>query len=318
VAFAAAAASCLLAAGGCATDPPAPAEAAPRFDAAAAATVLGGFDTADSAASTSGDEKGLRAHEVEPALLFSVAAVRSARAHGRKQPTFQHVNPAFAIPSDGSCFLTVATLRLAGEELDRRDVSVFVREGDGAWRLSHNVLLGQETPPAAVAVDAEGLAGPHAIPAGRQETLARELFARGTGKTSPDDAVAPVPLLDQRLAGGWTIYQQQLAAAGLSATRRLDGFATSACAARVAGETLLFLTLKLTDTVTAAKGKSTLATLPPDSPDAVALGLDKGLRGRTLTVVRTEVFLLSVSAGDAGRATVLGVGDVATTASVTG
>ncbi len=286
------------------------------FDPSVAATVLSAFDSADSAAGAAGDVAALRGQETEPAVLFSVASARSAKANGRKQPTFRHTEPLFAIPDGATdCFVASATLRLTGEELERRDVSVFQRQPDGAWRLSHNVLLGQDTQADAVAIDPVAVPGAGAIPADRRDGLGREVFARTTGKSSPDGApVAPAPLLDQRLAGGWKIYQQQLSGAGLTVTRDLESVDVSSCAARAGSATLLFLTLKFTDTMAAAPGRNTPALLPAKSPDGVALGLSADVRGKTVAVSRTEVFLLSVPDDKAAPSTVLGLNDTATAA----
>lgn len=313
---AALAVGCLLAGTGCARTQQVVAAPAASSTVDAAA-VLRAFDAANSAATTTGDENLLRTQEVEPALSFSIAAIRAARRNGRSQPAFQHRAPAFAIAPDGSCFVAVAALRLAGEELDRRDVSIFVHDA-GGWRLSHHVLLGPETPADATAISPTAVSAAAAMADHQDRRLATEVHARSTGTSTPHDTITPSPLLDRRLAGGWAIYQQQLASRGLSVTRTLDAHTAAPCAAEVAGHRLAFLTLTLTDTIKAAGGRRTPAVLSPDSPDGVALGLRTDLRGRSVQVRRTEVFLVSVAAGGAGPDAVLGLNDAATSATATG
>ena len=77
---------------------------------------------------------------------WTSASPQSVRAayNQRTQPSFQHINPVFAVPpGDPTCFLATATLRLTGSELAPTDVSQFVRGADGQWKLSHNVQVTQ-------------------------------------------------------------------------------------------------------------------------------------------------------------------------------
>jgi hypothetical protein len=281
--------------------------------AAFASTVLAAFDEADSRASVAGDIAGLQAQETRPALDVSVAAVHRSRAKNRTPPAFRHVDPVFAAGSeDLRCFLVTASLRLIGEELAPTDVSQFVRDPDGAWKLSHNILVTADAVPVV-----RGLYGVAAQPTGvlvneaRRSVLSAEVFARTTGGTAGDRAVvAPSRVLDQQLAAGWDVYEQQMAAAGVSVGRQLTGAEWSTCAARIGGGVLTFLALYLTDTVSPAPGGPATVTLPVTSPDVQAAGGREPVTGRSVTVSRVEVFLLLVP--DNGGATVLGLTDAPT------
>lgn len=297
------------------------AAAATSFDAAAAAAVLARFDSLDSTASSAADPHGLAAQETAPSLDFSLASARTAQANGRRQPPFSHVRPSFAIPTGTPlCFLAQATLQLAGQELAQPDVSQFVRTAAG-WKLSHNVQLTAAVGTGSALTGAEPTVS--AVPSDRREALSAELFRRaiggGTGSTSGGAAaVAPSPVLDQRLAAGWTVYRQQLASRKMTVSRRLLRSEWSDCAARTAGATLAFVTLYAVDTLAPARGGPTAVALPASSPDLVATGHRQALRGAAISVERTEIFLLSVPDSAAEPSTVLGLNDAATAASVAG
>lgn len=286
----------------------------------AAAKVLKDFDQADSAASTAGDVEALGRLETEPALLASVAAVHRARFHRRVQPAFSHVEPAFARPAgDPRCFLATARLQLTGEELTRTDVSQFVRGADGQWRLSHNVQVAADLVPVAASL-AGAPAGPvdDAVDGARRQALSAQVFARTTGSGTPDLAVlAHSAALDEQLAAGWSIYMQQMGSAGMAVDRRLTGSEWSSCAAHPADGTIVFLTLNLTDSIVATiDGKD--AVLAPPAPDLVAVGRTTPVTGKTITVTRTEVFLLHVPAQPGAAAKVLGLTDTATKVQASG
>jgi hypothetical protein len=306
VALAAVAAALAACGGG-----PAAAPAPGGFDPAAAGSVLATFDRLDSAASTAADPRALAGQETTPALDFSLASARTARANGRRQPAFTHVRPAFAIPAgpDPLCFLATGTLQLSGQELGSPDVSQFVRTAAG-WKLSHNVQV------SAGGTVAFGPAVPTAaaLPVDRRQALGAELFARtiATPNATPT-LVAPSPVLDQRLAAGWTFYQQQLSARRETASRRLVRTEWSDCAARTTAGTLAFVTLYAVDTLAPGRGGPAAVVLPAGSPDLLSTGHKAALRGATITVERTEIFLLSVPDSTAAQATVLGLNDAATT-----
>jgi hypothetical protein len=284
----------------------------PAFGVAQATVVLAAFDQADAAASTAGDVEALRTQEVSPSLDVSVAAVRRAEYHQRRQPPFRHINPAFAVPpEDPSCFLVTATLQLDGHELTPTDVSQFVRAGD-AWKLSHNVQVGQ-----AAAVVARGIGSKPAtddataLDEASQTALAAEVFARTIGTSAGNRAlVAASPVLDDQLAGGWEVYTQQLAGAGTTVTRKLDRAEWSACGVAVPGGTLTFVTLYATDTLAPAKGGPATVSLPAQSPDMISTGNREPVSGASVSVARVETFLLLVPAGATG-AQVLGLNDAA-------
>jgi hypothetical protein len=285
------------------------------FDAERAALVLTAFDQADSAASVSGDVQTLRTQEVSPSLDVSIAAIRRAEYNQRPQPTFQHVNPAFAVPpGEPGCFLATATLRLTGAELAPTDVSQFVRDADGRWKLSHNV---QVTQPALATV--RGIAGRPATAGGTavdetsRRALAAELFARTTGASTGNRAlVASSPLLDGQFAGGWEVYQQQLAGAGARVARTLDRAEWSDCAVTVPEGTLTFLTVYATDTLSPTPGGPATVTMVPQSPDMISTGKRAPVTSKRIRVTRVETFLLLVPAQATGTS-VLGLNDTALT-----
>jgi len=295
-----------------------PDPAAVAFGVPEATAVLAAFDSADSAASSAGDLAGLRGQEVSPSLDGSVAAVNKARHFQRKQPGFQHVEPAFALPATGDpgCFLVTAKLRLAGEELPLTDVSHFTRTPEGTWKISHNVQVAPDgvatvraLAGAAAGASEEALAGPV------RQRLAAQVFARTTGSGSRDTALlASGTLLDQQFAGGWAIYTQQMTEAGMTVTRTLDRAGWSPCAARTTAGTLVFLTLNAHDTVTRSGGAAGDVTLPATAPDLIALGRPAAARGHRLRVSRVETFLLLVP--PAGPARLLGLGDAPTSLAV--
>jgi hypothetical protein len=280
-----------------------------------AGLVLSAFDQADSAASVAGDVAALRAQEVSPSLDVSVGAIRRAEYNQRIQPGFRHINPAFALPSGAvGCFLVTATLKLTGLELAPTDVSQFVRDADGQWRLSHNVQVG-----AAALVIARSIAGrpatagATALSEPSRRLLAAEVFARTTGTTAGNRAlVASGALLDEQFAGGWEVYGQQLAGAGAKVDRVLDRAVWSDCAVPVAAGTLTFLTLYATDTLRPVPGGPKAVTQSPQSPDMIAAGERAPIRGAAIRVARVETFLLLIPGATTG-ATVLGLNDTALT-----
>jgi hypothetical protein len=274
------------------------------------ASVLATFDEADSAASAGGNIERLTAQETSPSLPFSVAAVHRAQITGRSQPAFHHTDPVFATPREElPCFLVTANLRLTGEEISPVDVSHFLKGPDGSWRLSHNVQVSPDLAPVAWSI-AGATAGPGSalLPEAQRSALVAELFSRtiaaGDGKL-----VAPSRVLDQQLAAGWSIYRQQMSAAGVTVARTMTGSEWSACAAPANGGVLTFLTLYATDRLTPDK-EGGRVTLPADSPDVTATGHRKAVSGQSLTVSRLEVFLLLVP--PTGAASVLGLLDTAT------
>ncbi|WP_436528718.1 hypothetical protein [Actinoplanes sp. HUAS TT8] len=282
----------------------------PGTSSPAYASILAAFDEADSAASAGGNVEALKGQETSPSLQFSVAAVNRAKITGRSQPAFRHTDPVFAAPhEDLPCFLATASLRLTGEEMSPVDVSHFLKGPDGAWRLSHNVQVSADMAPAARSIaGATAGSGTALLPESQRSALVAELFARtiaaGTG-----ELVAPSRVLDQQLAAGWSIYHQQMSAAGITVARTLTGSEWSACAAPAGGGVLTFLTLYATDRLTADR-KGGRVTLPVESPDVTATGHREPVSGEALTVSRLEVFLLLVP--PTGAATVLGLLDTAT------
>jgi hypothetical protein len=306
---------------GCGSGPgPEPAAAAGGFDAVAAGAVLTRFDAADSAASSAADPRALAGQETSPSLDFSLASARTAQANDRRQPAFTHVRPSFAIPAgpDPLCFLATGTLQLSGQELGQADVSQFVKTAAG-WKLSHNVQVSAGAGTGTgVAV---GSAGPTAaaLPIDRRQALSAELFARTIAATGVTPTlIAPSPVLDQRLAAGWTFYQQQLSAHRTTATRRLVRTEWSDCAGRTTAGTLAFLTVYAVDTLAPARGGPATVVLPAGSPDLVSTGHRQALRGASISVERTEIFLLSVPDSAAAQSTVLGLNDAATAVTATG
>lgn len=286
------------------------------FNASAAGAVLAAFDHADSVASSGGDLSALAAQEASPVLHASVASVNRAKAAGRTQPAFRHLDPVFAIPAGTpSCFLTVATLSTAGAELTRTDVSQFVRSADDAWKLSHNVQIGSAQAPAIRALGGRpAVTSTGAIDNERRARLSAEVFNRTIAAGAPDVSVlATSVLLDQQFAAGWRVYQQQMSAAGMSVARTLVAADWSACAVTLDQGTLTFLTLTVTDTVRARQGGP--ARLDPHSPDLVGLGR-QAATGSTIAVSRVEVILLLVPAG--APATLLGLNDAPTDLTTTG
>jgi hypothetical protein len=280
---------------------------APAFGAPAATEVLTAFDTADSAATVAGDAAALRASEVSPSLDGSIAAVNKARLVKRKQPAFQHVDPVFALPATTEgCFLVVAKLRLTGEELLINDASHFLRTPEGSWKLSHNVQIGPDGQAALAALGtASAVTTGEAVPDAQRERLAKQLFTRTTGAEAPDTTlVASNVLLDQRFAGGWAVYSQQMQGAGMTVARTFGKAEWSDCAARTSAGTLAFVTLSVSDTIT---GKA--AALTPEAPDMAALGRSEAVHGRSIRVDRLQTFLLLVPADGAAPASVLGLAD---------
>lgn len=281
------------------------------FGASAATAVLTAFDQADSPLSSAGNIEGLKSQETSPALDASIAGINRAAAQGRTQPGFSHTTPGFAIPAgDPQCFLVVATLKLAGEELARTDLSQFTRQSAGGWKLSHNILIAADG--IATARGAAGVAATdaHSLAAARLQTVAQQVFDRTTGHTPDLTVVAPNAALDQQLAAGWGIYSQQMGQAGFAVSRALDGTDWSSCVAPTAAGTVAFLTLHVTDTVAPKPGGPKTALLPPQSPDLMATGHHQPVSGKKVTVNRVEVFALCVP--QSGPAVILGLSDAAT------
>ncbi|MFG1917458.1 hypothetical protein [Micromonospora sp. NPDC048898] len=309
----------LLVLAGCGGEPVDAATPAPQGSAAfgrdRAALVLTAFDQADSAASVAGDVEALRAQEVSPSLDLSIAAVRRAAYNQRPQPSFQHINPAFAVPpGDPTCFVVTATLRLSGSELAPTDVSQFVRGADNQWQLSHNVQVTQPSLVAARSIDGRpATAGGTALDETSRRALEAEVFARSIGSTTGNRAlVASSPLLDGQFAGGWEVYGQQLAGAGAAVRRTMDRAEWSDCAVAVPTGTLTFLTIHATDTLRPAPGGPATVQMVPQSPDLIATGHRTPVRGKSVRVTRVETFVLLVPAQTNGT-TVLGLNDSALT-----
>ncbi|MEV0004747.1 hypothetical protein AB0H28_21045 [Micromonospora sp. NPDC050980] len=285
------------------------------FGADRAALVLTAFDQADSAASVAGDVEALRTQEVSPSLDLSIAAVRRAAYNQRPQPSFQHINPVFAVPAgEPACFLATATLRLSGSELAPTDVSQFVLGADGQWKLSHNVQI---TQPALVAARSIGgrpaTSGGTALDETSRRALAAEVFARSIGSTTGNRSLlASSPLLDGQFAGGWEVYGQQLAGAGATVRRTMDRAEWSDCAVSVPAGTLTFLTIHATDTLRPAPDGPADVRMVPQSPDLIATGHRTAVSGKSIRVTRVETFLLLVPAQTAGTS-VLGLNDTALT-----
>ncbi|WP_406070604.1 hypothetical protein [Micromonospora sp. NBC_01638] len=318
----AAAAVALLALTGCGGEPVDAATPAPHgsatFGRDRAALVLTAFDQADSAASVAGDVEALRAQEVSPSLDLSIAAVRRATYNQRPQPSFQHINPVFAMPpGDPACLLTTATLRLAGSELAPTDVSQFVLGADGQWKLSHNVQVTQPSLVVARSIDGRpATAGGTALDETSRRALAAEVFARSIGSTTSNRSlVVSSPLLDGQFAGGWEVYGQQLAGAGAAVQRTMDRAEWSDCAVAVPTGTLTFLTIHATDTLRPAPGGPATVQMVPQSPDLIATGHRTAISGKSIRVTRVETFLLLVPAQTAGTS-VLGLNDTALTVTV--
>ncbi len=306
---------------GCGSEPTANAGragagAAPQgsgFDAAAAAAVFTKFDEVNSAAAVAGDVDALAQQELRPSLDISVAAARSAKAKNRVQPGFQHVDPVFAIPQgEPSCFVAEATLRVSGGELTRQDVSHFTRGADGTWRISHNVLLSKDVPAGSLKLGQQpAKPSDQAVPAERRTALADEVFARTIGTAAAGQSqILPNRQLDQQLAAGWAVYQQQLGQQGVQVTRTLRGAQWSPCAAVTAQGAVLFVALDVMDTLSPAPGGPATVTLPAGSHDLLSVGRTDAATGTRIDVPRTETFLMLVP--DAGPATVLGLNDAAT------
>ncbi|WFE40205.1 hypothetical protein [Micromonospora sp. WMMD998] len=315
----AAAATALLVLAGCGDGPvdaAAPAASDPAtFGRDRAALVLTAFDQADSAASVAGDVEALRTQEVSPSLDLSIAAVRRATYNKRPQPSFQHLNPAFAVPpGDPACFLATATLRLAGSELAPTDVSQFVLDADGQWKLSHNIQVTQPSLVVARSIDGRpATEGGEALDETSRRALAAEVFARSIGSTTSNRAlVASSPLLDGQFAGGWEVYGQQLAGVGATVRRTMDRAEWSDCAVAVPTGTLTFLTIHATDTLSPAPDGPATVTMVPQSPDLIATGHRAPVSGKSIRVTRVETFLLLVPAQVTG-ASVLGLNDTALT-----
>ncbi|MET8042241.1 hypothetical protein ABZU25_15445 [Micromonospora sp. NPDC005215] len=315
----AAATVALLVLTGCGGEPVDAATPAPHdpatFGRDRAALVLTAFDQADSAASVAGDVEALRAQEAPPALDLSIAAARRATYNQRTQPSFQHINPAFAVPpGDPTCFLATATLRLTGSELSPTDVSQFVRGADGQWKLSHNVQVTQPSLVVARSIDGRpATAGGTALDETSRRALAAEVFARSIGSTTGNRSlVASSPLLDGQFAGGWEVYGQQLAGAGAAVQRTMDRAEWSDCAVAVPTGTLTFLTIHATDTLRPAPGGPATVQMAPQSPDLIATGHRTAASGKSVRVTRVETFVLLVPAQAAGTS-VLGLNDTALT-----
>ncbi|RKN47590.1 hypothetical protein D7223_12520 [Micromonospora endolithica] len=313
------AAVALLALAGCGGEPVDAATpevaASAAFGPDRAALVLTAFDQADSAASVAGDIEALKTQEVSPSLDLSIAAVRRSAYNQRPQPSFQHINPVFAVPAgEPTCFLATATLRLTGSELAPTDVSQFVLDADGQWKLSHNV---QVTQPALVTARSIGgrpaTSGGTALDVTSRKALAAEVFARSIGSTTSNRSlVASSPLLDGQFAGGWEVYGQQLAGVGAEVRRTMDRAEWSDCAVAVPTGTLTFLTLHVTDTLSPAPGGPATVRLEPQSPDLIAAGRSTAVRGKSIQVTRVETFLLLVPAQTVGTS-LLGLNDTALT-----
>ncbi|MET8547110.1 hypothetical protein [Micromonospora zamorensis] len=313
----AAATVALLVLTGCGGEPVDAATPAPHgsatFGRDRAALVLTAFDQADSAASVAGDVEALRAQEVSPSLDLSVAAVRRAAYNQRAQPSFQHINPVFAVPpGEPSCFLATATLRLTGSELAPTDVSQFVLGADGQWKLSHNVQVTQPSLVVARSVDGRpATAGGAALDETSRRALAAEVFARSIGSTTGNRSlVVSSPLLDGQFAGGWEVYGQQLADVGGAVQRTMDRAEWSDCAVAVPTGTLTFLTIHATDSLRPAPGGPATVRLEPQSPDLIATGHLKAVSGKSIRVTRVETFVLLVPAQTVGTS-VLGLNDTA-------
>ncbi|MEO3819600.1 hypothetical protein [Plantactinospora sp. B24E8] len=310
----------LLGLGGCGADQAVsaggtPSAAASGFGATQAAEVLAAFDEGDSAASTAGDPDALARFETAPALDASLAGVRRADYHKRTQPAFQHVDPKFALPgTDPRCFLVSATLRITGEESTYVDFSQFVRTPVGDWKLSHHVQVSREAVPAIGDLSASpAVPSAEAVGERSRKAIATELLARTIATDRADTSlVASSPLLDQQFAAGWTIYQQQMAAARMTVERTMQSAEWSACAARTPGGTLALLTMYVTDRVAPAAGNRAPVVLPAESPDMIALGERDGVRGPAVSVSRVEVFLLLVPDAEGSPARVLGLSDAPT------
>lgn len=277
--------------------------------AARASTILSGFDAADSAATVAGDEAGLRQHEADPVLYASLAAVQRNAAAKRSQPGYRHTNPTYALPAAGnSCFMVAATLQSSGAELGNTDLSQFVRDSDGAWRMTHNVQVGQESATEVHAIATMPARQSSAAAPDRLAAVAGEIFNRTTGSGSANlGLVARSSVLDRQLAAGWQIYQRQLAPAGMQVSRSRSGTTWSACTAMTGQTALTFLTLNMTDTVTPAPGSKKPATMSPRSPDLAGLGHPGPVSGRRIAIHRVEVFLISIPPQAA--ASVLGLTD---------
>ncbi|WP_157562790.1 hypothetical protein [Micromonospora chokoriensis] len=315
----AAAAVALLVLTGCGGEPVDAATPAPQgpatFGRDRAALVLTAFDQADSAASVAGDVEALRAQEVSPSLDLSIAAVRRAAYNQRVQPSFQHINPVFAVPpGEPACFLATATLRLTGSELAPTDVSQFVLGADGQWKLSHNVQVIQPSLVVARSIDGRpATAGGTALDETSRRALAAEVFARSIGSTTGNRSlVVSSPLLDGQFAGGWEVYGQQLASVGGAVQRTMDRAEWSDCAVAVPTGTLTFLTIHATDTLRPAPGGPATVRLEPQSPDLIATGHPKAISGKSIRVTRVETFVLLVPAQTVGTS-VLGLNDTALT-----
>ena len=283
------------------------------FSEEAAAAVLAAFDQADSAASSAADPVGLTAQEVSPSLDVSLAAANRAKQAKRTPPAFRHTQPGFAIPSeDPACFLVVASLQVSGAELALADVTQFVRQDGGGWKVSHNVSVNQ-----AFAAQARSLAKRPvlttvaALDERRRDDLAAEVLSRTVGGSSANLSVlASSNLLDRQFAAGWEIYQQQLAGAGMTAKRELLKVEWSQCAARTDAGVFTFLTLRAADVVSGTADKP--ATLSPQSPDLIGLGEAAAVTAPSITISRVQVFLLFVPAAAGQPAALLGLSDAPT------
>jgi hypothetical protein len=308
----------VTACGGSPRDPgPATPVADTTFTTQHAATVLAQFDRADSAASSAGDIQALQATETAPVLDTSIAAIHRSQAQHQQQRPFQHLQPVFAIAP--SCFLATANLKSTGNELTRTDVSEFVHGTDGTWKLSLNVQVGQDAVTTVRAIGGQSARGSdQAIPAARRTALQNEVFSRTTGSAAANDSVlAPSVLLDQQFAAGWHVYQQQLAGAGMTVHRALVSADWSRCAATVPGGTMAFLTLNMTDTITALPGGPADVTLGAQSPDLISVGRHTAISGRTVVTSRIENFLLLVPDGTGIGASLLGLDDAPLAVSAT-
>lgn len=275
-----------------------------------AGRVLAAFDQADSAASTSANVAALRTQEVPPALDDSLAAIHRARANHAAQPPYWHSAPVFAIPARGTdCFLVAATLHVRSDPAVQYDVSEFVRTG-AAWRLKLHVLVGQSAQPELGAIGARSAVLTSAVvSAARRGAITSQIFARTTATRHPDHAlVAASVVLDQELAVGWIYYRKQLAAEGMTVTRAMTGSAWSACAGRVRGAVIGFLTIYATDTVTPLPGRGQARLLPSD-PDLIGVGRTTPVHGAAIDVHRVEEFLLAIPDSATSPVVVLGLVD---------
>ena len=274
---------------------------------------LAAFDTSDSAASSAGNLAILRRDETFPSIAASVASVNRDKAAKRTQPGFRHTDPAFAAAAGAaSCFLAAATLKSAGQELGQTDLSEFLASGAGGWQLSDHAIIDQ-----ADEVEVDSISAAAAVPAvdaidaTRRSQIADQLFYRSTGTDVNDALIAPDALLDQQFAGGWQVYQQQMATYGMSVHRSLGPTSWAPCAGRTQSSTLAFLRLSATDTISPSKAGGRVY-LSPMSPDVSGVGRTTTVVGRKITVQRVQDYLVSVPDNAAAPVRVLAISDAPT------